>query len=128
MFFLRKARPQNCNLKAVAGLSSVVWSYVTKYRMLMWFPSFIGVALVAITVVDLILFEQQKITHQQMLVNELVIFLISSTCTFLVFITGVMFAFKKQWKQCGIAALNIGVFFICFFIAAYNGVALLYAT
>lgn len=63
-----------------------------------------------------------------MLTNEISAFLLGLTSTVLVSITGFIFALKKQWKKCVIAFLNIGVFFVCFFIAAYNGVALLYAT
>lgn len=81
-----------------------------------------------ISVIDIQLFELQKITPKQMFINEFSIFLIGFISAFLVFIAGVVLTFKKQWKQCCVATLNVSVFFICFFIAMRNGVALVYAT
>jgi hypothetical protein len=101
---------------------------VQKYKKLLWSPSVLGVMFVITSVIDIQLFELQKITPQQMFVSEFAIFLVGVVCTFLVFIAGVVLAFKKHWKHCGVSALSVVIFFVCVCIAVRNGVAVVYAT
>ena len=97
-------------------------------KKIIWSPSLFGGLFVFIAHLDIELFDRQKITPQQMLTNELLVFSLGLVCTLVVFILGISYAFRKEWKRSGVAAINVSLFLICFFIGAYNGVALLYAT
>lgn len=101
---------------------------VSLTRKLIWSPSILGIFFVVIAIVDVLLLDQQRITLQQVLTNEMVVFIVSLISAIVVLLYGIISAFKKKWQKCAIAAFNMGVFLVCFFIAAYNGVAVLYAT
>ena len=95
---------------------------------LVWTPIVFGGLLLAVSVIDVWLFDHQKITPQQMLTNELLVFVIGMVLTIIVLALGVINAFKKLWRQSILAFVNVLGYFVLFTVSVYNGVALLYAT
>tara|TARA_Y100001963_G_C6654006_1_gene387122 strand:- start:408 stop:683 length:276 start_codon:yes stop_codon:yes gene_type:complete len=89
-----------------------------------------GVLLLAISVLDVWLFDRQKITPQQMLTNELLVFVFGLILTIivLVLVLSLVMAFKKRWRQSVLGLVSVLAYLVLFTASAHNGVALLYAT
>lgn len=87
-----------------------------------------GVLLLAISVLDVWLFDRQKITPQQMLTNELLVFVFGLILTIIVLVLSLVMAFKKRWRQSVLGLVSVLAYLVLFTASAHNGVALLYAT
>ncbi|AFT74531.1 hypothetical protein AMEC673_09185 [Alteromonas macleodii str. 'English Channel 673'] len=69
------------------------------FNKIVWSPLVFGVLLLAISVLDVWLFDRQKITPQQMLTNELLVFVFGLILTIIVLVLSLVMAFKKRWRQ-----------------------------
>ena len=87
-----------------------------------------GILLLAISVLDVWLFDRQKITPQQMLTNELLVFVFGLILTIIVLVLSLVMAFKKRWRQSVLGLVSVLAYLVLFTASAHNGVALLYAT
>ncbi len=100
------------------------------FNKIVWSPLVFGVLLLAISVLDVWLFDRQKITPQQMLTNELLVFVFGLILTIivLVLVLSLVMAFKKRWRQSVLGLVSVLAYLVLFTASAHNGVALLYAT
>ncbi|MFZ8167591.1 hypothetical protein ACO1HB_02060 [Alteromonas macleodii] len=98
------------------------------FNRIVWSPLVFGVLLLAISVLDVWLFERQKITPQQMLTNELLVFVFGLILTIIVLVLSLVMAFKKRWRQSVLGLVSVLAYLVLFTASAHNGVALLYAT
>ena len=73
-------------------------------------------------------FDRQKITPQQMLTNELLVFVFGLILTIIVLVLSLVMAFKKRWRQSVLGLVSVLAYLVLFTASAHNGVALLYAT
>lgn len=98
------------------------------FNKIVWSPLVFGVLLLAISVLDVWLFDRQKITLQQMLTNELLVFVFGLILTIIVLVLSLVMAFKKRWRQSVLGLVSVLAYLVLFTASAHNGVALLYAT
>lgn len=98
------------------------------FNRIVWSPLVYGVLLLAISVLDVWLFDRQKITPQQMLTNELLVFVFGLILTIIVLVLSLVMAFKKRWRQSVLGLVSVLAYLVLFTASAHNGVALLYAT
>lgn len=98
------------------------------FNRIVWSPLVFGVLLLAISVLDVWLFDRQKITPQQMLTNELLVFVFGLILTIIVLVLSLVMAFKKRWRQSVLGLVSVLAYLVLFTASAHNGVALLYAT
>lgn len=98
------------------------------FNKIVWSPLVFGVLLLAISVLDVWLFDRQKITPQQMLTNELLVFVFGLILTIIVLVLSLVMAFKKWWRQSVLGLVSVLAYLVLFTASAHNGVALLYAT
>ena len=98
------------------------------FNKIVWSPLVFGVLLLAISVLDVWLFDRQKITPQQMLTNELLVFVFGLILTIIVLVLSLLMAFKKRWRQSLLGLVSVLAYLVLFTASAHNGVALLYAT
>lgn len=98
------------------------------FNRIVWSPLVFGVFLLAISVLDVWLFDRQKITPQQMLTNELLVFVFGLILTIIVLVLSLVMAFKKRWRQSVLGLVSVLAYLVLFTASAHNGVALLYAT
>lgn len=98
------------------------------FNKIVWSPLVFGVLLLAISVLDVWLFDRQKITPQQMLTNELLVFVFGLILTIIVLVLSLVMAFKKRWRQSVLGLLSVLAYLVLFLASAHNGVALIYAT
>jgi ABC-type Na+ efflux pump permease subunit len=98
------------------------------FNKIVWSPLVFGVLLLAISVLDVWLFDRQKITPQQMLTNELLVFVFGLILTIIVLVLSLVMAFKKRWRQSVLGLVSVLAYLVLFTASAHNGVALLYAT
>lgn len=98
------------------------------FNKIVWSPLVFGVLLLAISVLDVWLFDRQKITPQQMLTNELLVFVFGLIFTIIVLVLSLLMAFKKRWRQSVLGLVSVLAYLVLFTASAHNGVALLYAT
>ena len=98
------------------------------FNKIVWSPLVFGVLLLAISVLDVWLFDRQKITPQQMLTNELLVFVFGLIFTIIVLVLSLVMAFKKRWRQSVLGLVSVLAYLVLFTASAHNGVALLYAT
>lgn len=98
------------------------------FNKIVWSPLVFGVLLLAISVLDVWLFDRQKITPQQMLTNELLVFVFGLIFTIIVLVLSLVMAFKKWWRQSVLGLVSVLAYLVLFTASAHNGVALLYAT
>ncbi|OLF79504.1 hypothetical protein AWH61_06595 [Alteromonas sp. W12] len=98
------------------------------FNKIVWSPLVFGVLLLAISVLDVWLFDRQRITPQQMLTNELLVFVFGLIFTIIVLVLSLLMAFKKRWRQSVLGLVSVLAYLVLFTASAHNGVALLYAT
>lgn len=98
------------------------------FNKIVWSPLVFGVLLLAISVLDVWLFDRQIITPQQMLTNELLVFVFGLILTIIVLVLSLVMAFKKRWRQSVLGLVSVLAYLVLFTASAHNGVALLYAT
>ena len=98
------------------------------FNKIVWSPLVFGVLLLAISVLDVWLFDRQKITPQQMLTNELLVFVFGLILTIIVLVLSLLMAFKKRWRQSVLGLVSVLAYLVLFTASAHNVVALLYAT
>jgi uncharacterized BrkB/YihY/UPF0761 family membrane protein len=101
---------------------------MSKVQLLTWLPTFIGLALVAVTQIDLYQFHDQAIDVRSMLSRELPIVLVGLLFSLGVLCSSIYWLYKRKWLLASQAIVSPLIFLVCFGIGGALGGAYLNAT
>jgi hypothetical protein len=101
---------------------------MSNVQLLTWFPTFIGLVLVAVTQIDLYQFHDRAIDVQSMLSRELPIVLVGFLFSLGVLCSSIYWLSKRNWLLASQAVVSPLMFLACFGIGGALGGAYLNAT
>ncbi|MEP2651498.1 MAG: hypothetical protein ABJH06_05820 [Paraglaciecola sp.] len=101
---------------------------MSKSKLIIWLPMFLGLVLLVVAKIDLYQFENQSIEVRAMLSREIPIVFLGLLLSSIIFISSFYWLLKKQWSTALQSIISPLIFMVLFGISGVMGGAFLNAT